>query len=185
MYRSCIHRWGRTGLLLISAGTLATCLGAASSLGGAGAASTVLQKKVVLTNASSGTTTVVTKGEDVVVKLSSPGFEWTEASVLSASPVAVLRSCRATCRRTAPRSPSLKSWATGRPAWRPSGMRPARQAPAAAHASPSLSSGGRTSPLRWWTHRCLRATEGAGRARSTVEVAHLPVVRGYPAELVN
>ena len=91
MYRSCIHRLGRTGLLLISAGTLATCLGAASSLGGAGAASTVLQKKVVLTNASSGTTTVVTKGEDVVVKLSSPGFEWTEASVLSASPVAVLK----------------------------------------------------------------------------------------------
>ena len=79
------------GWLLISAGTLATCLGAASSLGGAGAASTVLQKKVVLTNASSGTTTVVTKGEDVVVKLSSPGFEWTEASVLSASPVAVLK----------------------------------------------------------------------------------------------
>jgi hypothetical protein len=44
----------------------------------------------VLTNASSGTTTVVTKGEEVVVKLSSPGFRWTEASVESASPVAVL-----------------------------------------------------------------------------------------------
>ena len=91
MHRSCIHRLGRIGLLLTTAGVLAMCLGAASSLGGAGAASTVRQNKVVLTNASSGTTTVVVKGEDVVVKLSSPGFEWTEASVLSASPVAVLK----------------------------------------------------------------------------------------------
>ncbi len=91
MYRPYIHRLGRTGLLLTSAGALAACLGAASFLGGAGAASAVRQDKVVLTNASSGTTTVVTKGEDVVVKLSRPGFKWTEASVMSASPVSVLK----------------------------------------------------------------------------------------------
>lgn len=91
MYRACIHRLGRTGLLLTSATALAACLGSASSPGGAGAASPVRQSKVVLTNASAGTTTVVTKGEDVVVKLSRPGFRWTEASVLSASPAAVLK----------------------------------------------------------------------------------------------
>lgn len=88
MYRPCIHR---TGLLLTSAAALAACLGAMSSQGVAGAAATVQQKQVVLTNTSSGTTTVVTRGEEVVVKLSSPGFRWTEASVMSASPVAVLK----------------------------------------------------------------------------------------------
>lgn len=91
MYRPRIQRMWRAGLLLTSAAALATCIGAASSEGVAGAASTVQQKKVVLTNASSGTTTVVTKGEEVVVKLSSPGFQWSEASVMSASPVAVLK----------------------------------------------------------------------------------------------
>jgi hypothetical protein len=78
------------GVRLSSTAPLATCLGAAPA-GLAGAASTVQSHKVVLTNASSGTTTVVTKGEEVVVTLSSPGFRWTESSVMSANLAAVLK----------------------------------------------------------------------------------------------
>lgn len=56
---------------------------------GAGAASPAVTK--VLTNASNGTTVVVTKGIEVVVKLSSDGFRWTEASAINAGPAAVLQ----------------------------------------------------------------------------------------------
>ncbi len=80
----------RTEWLLASAAALTVCLGGVASAGVAGAASTVQPHRVVLTNTSSGTTTVVTKGEEVVEKLSSPGFRWTEAAVVSASPAAVL-----------------------------------------------------------------------------------------------
>ena len=46
---------------------------------------------VVLTNASNGTSSVVAKGDLVVVKLASEGYRWTEASVVNASPEAVLQ----------------------------------------------------------------------------------------------
>ena len=45
----------------------------------------------ILTNTSNGTTTIVTRGEQVVVKLSSQGFDWTEASVINASSELVLK----------------------------------------------------------------------------------------------
>ncbi len=49
------------------------------------------QGVVVLTNSSNGTSTVVAKGDLVVVKLASDGYRWTEASVVNASPEAVLQ----------------------------------------------------------------------------------------------
>jgi hypothetical protein len=47
--------------------------------------------RVVLTNGSDGTSTIVTQGEQVVVKLSSDGFDWTEASVINAGAGLVLK----------------------------------------------------------------------------------------------
>jgi predicted secreted protein len=80
---------------LIPAGTLALITAGAGvfalnpeggQLAGAAAA-----QRVVLTNTSNGTTTIVTQGEQVVVKLSSKGFDWTEASVINASSELVLK----------------------------------------------------------------------------------------------
>jgi hypothetical protein len=67
--------------LAIGAGALLAGLATAGAAAPSTAASPAIIK-VVLTNASNGTTTVVTKGWEVVVKLSSSdGFDWTEASV--------------------------------------------------------------------------------------------------------
>jgi predicted secreted protein len=79
-----------TTLALITAGTGVFAL---SPQGGplAGASAAAAAHRVVLTNASNGTTTIVTQGEEVVVKLSSKGFDWTEASVINASPELVLK----------------------------------------------------------------------------------------------
>jgi predicted secreted protein len=77
-----------TTLVLLSAGAGVFALNPeAGRLAGASAAA----HRVVLTNASNGTTTVVTQGEQVIVKLSSKGFDWTEASVIDASSEVVLK----------------------------------------------------------------------------------------------
>jgi hypothetical protein len=73
---------------VVGLGALAV-LPATAATGAPTATSTA--KVVVLTNSSNGTTTLVTKGEEVVVKLTSDGYDWTEASVVNASAVAVLR----------------------------------------------------------------------------------------------
>ena len=76
-----------TTLALITAGAGVFALSPeAGQLAGASAAA----HRVVLTNTSNGTTTIVTQGEQVVVKLSSKGFDWTEASVINASSENVL-----------------------------------------------------------------------------------------------
>jgi hypothetical protein len=83
-------RWGLTGtaLAVVAAGTGALALSpAGGSLAGA---STTSAQRVVLTNQSNGSTTIVTKGEQVVVRLKSDGFDWTEASVINASAENVL-----------------------------------------------------------------------------------------------
>jgi predicted secreted protein len=77
-----------TGLALITAGAGVFALSPESGqLAGASAAA----HRVVLTNTSNGTTTIVTQGEQVVVKLSSKGYDWTEASVINASSELVLK----------------------------------------------------------------------------------------------
>jgi hypothetical protein len=84
----CRNRLGAVTVLIATLG-----LGALAALpAGADAAAPVSAAKVVvLTNASNGTTTLVTKGEEVAVQLHTNGYQWTEASVVNASPVAVLR----------------------------------------------------------------------------------------------
>ncbi len=84
------HRGRRPAAALAVAvgatGLLAAPVAAATD---SGAATPAVTK--VLTNASNGSTTAVTKGEQVVVKLTSDGFRWTEASVINASAELVLR----------------------------------------------------------------------------------------------
>lgn len=71
--------------------TAVLALGAGAALTSAGAgAATSTPNKVVLTNSSNGTTTLATKGEEVVVQLTSDGYRWTEASVVNASANVVL-----------------------------------------------------------------------------------------------
>lgn len=77
-----------TTLALITAGAGVIAL---SPEGGQLAGASAAAHRVVLTTTSSGTTTIVTQGEQVVVKLSSKGFDWTEASVINASPEIVLK----------------------------------------------------------------------------------------------
>jgi hypothetical protein len=77
-----------TALAVVAAGAGALAMSpAGGSLAGA---STTSAHRVVLTNQSNGSTTIVTKGEQVVVKLKSDGFDWTEASVVNASAENVL-----------------------------------------------------------------------------------------------
>lgn len=84
-------RRNRLGAVTVLTATLG--LGALGALpaGAGGSAPASAPKVVVLTNASNGTTTLVTKGEEVAVALHTNGYQWTEASVVNASPVAVLR----------------------------------------------------------------------------------------------
>ena len=77
-----------TTLALITAGAGVFAL---SPEGGQLAGASAAAHRVVLTNASNGMTTIVTQGEQVVVKLSSEGFDWTEASVINASSEVVLK----------------------------------------------------------------------------------------------
>ena len=77
-----------TGLALITAGAGVFAL---SPEGGQLAGATAAPHRVVLTNTSNGTTTIVTRGEQVVVKLSSKGYDWTEASVINVSSELVLK----------------------------------------------------------------------------------------------
>jgi predicted secreted protein len=77
-----------TTWLLIAAGAGVLTV---SPLAGPVAGASTLADRVVLTNQSNGSTTVVTKGEQVVVKLHSDGFVWTEASVINASSELVLK----------------------------------------------------------------------------------------------
>jgi hypothetical protein len=72
----------------VAAGTGALAISPAD--GSFAGASTTSAHRVVLTNQSNGSTTIVTKGEQVVVKLTSDGFDWTEASVINASAENVL-----------------------------------------------------------------------------------------------
>jgi hypothetical protein len=74
--------------VVVGLGALAVLPGTAAT---SAAAATGVTKVVVLTNSSNGTTTLVTKGEEVVVRLTSDGHNWTEASVVNASAVVVLR----------------------------------------------------------------------------------------------
>ncbi len=77
-----------TALAIVAAGAGALAISpAGGSLAGASTTST---QRVVLTNQSNGSTTIVTKGEQVVVRLKSDGFDWTEASVINASAENVL-----------------------------------------------------------------------------------------------
>jgi hypothetical protein len=80
---------------LASALTAVVGLGALAVLPATAAAGTSsatgVTKVVVLTNSSNGTTTLVTKGEEVVVRLTSDGYDWTEAFVVNASAGTVLR----------------------------------------------------------------------------------------------
>jgi hypothetical protein len=78
-----------TAWVLIAAG--AGVLTVSPLAGPAASATTTSAGRVVLTNESNGSTTVVTKGEQVVVKLHSDGFDWTEASVINASSEIVLK----------------------------------------------------------------------------------------------
>jgi predicted secreted protein len=77
-----------TGLALITAGAGVFAL---SPEGGQLAGASAAAHRVVLTNTSNGTTTIVTQGEQVAVKLSSKGYDWTEASVINASSELVLK----------------------------------------------------------------------------------------------
>ena len=77
-----------TTLALITAGAGVFAL---SPEGAALAGASAAAHRVVLTNTSNGTTTIVTQGEQVVVTLSSKGFDWTEASVINASSEIVLK----------------------------------------------------------------------------------------------
>jgi hypothetical protein len=83
----------RSRLGAVTALSAAIGFGALAALSpGVGAATpSSAVKVVVLTNASNGTTTLVTKGEEVKVQLHTNGYRWTEASVVNASPVAVLQ----------------------------------------------------------------------------------------------
>jgi len=73
---------------VVGLGTLAVL---PANAGAAAPSATGAVKVVVLTNSSNGTTTLVTKGEEVVVRLTSDGYRWTKASVVNASAVPVLR----------------------------------------------------------------------------------------------
>src|SRR5580704_14794083 len=77
-----------TALAVVASGAGALAISPAA--GCPAAASTPLAHRIVLRNQSNGSTTIVTKGEQVVVKLKSDGFDWTEASVINASAENVL-----------------------------------------------------------------------------------------------